>query len=63
MSLRYYNPNTNQTATVNSDKADADGNVWVEIDGQMPVKINWEEFLKEFNGLGINFNKCYGEIK
>ena len=63
MSLRYYNPNTNQTATVNSDKADADGNVWVEIDGQMPFKINWEEFLKEFNSLGVNFNKYYGEIK
>ena len=56
MSLRYYNPNTNQTATVNSDKADADGNVWVEIDGQMPVKINWEEFLKEFNGLVDGYN-------
>ena len=50
-------------AKVLSDKADINGDVWVEIDGQMPVKINWEEFLKEFNGLGINFDKCYGEIK
>lgn len=38
-----------QIAKVISDKADADGNVWVEIDGQIPVKINWEEFLKRFS--------------
>mgnify|MGYP000874012975 CR=1 FL=1 len=38
-------------AKVLSDKADINGDVWVEIDGQMPVKINWEEFLKEFNSI------------
>ena len=32
----YYNPTTNQTAQVNSDKADKDGKVWVQIDGAMP---------------------------
>ncbi|MDO4440553.1 MAG: hypothetical protein Q4B81_00030 [Moraxella sp.] len=45
----YYNPKTGQTDRVN--KADKDGNVWVEIDGGMPVKMNWHEFLIEFNTL------------
>lgn len=44
----YYNPATGQTAIVNSDKADKDGNVWVEIDGGLPQKVNWERFVKEF---------------
>ena len=44
----YYNPTTGQTAQVNSDKADKDGNVWVEIDGRLPQKVNWERFVKEF---------------
>lgn len=47
----YYNPKTGQTAKVNSDKADKDGNVWVEIDGGMPVKMNWHEFLRKFSSL------------
>ncbi len=50
-------------AKVLSDKADINGDVWVKIGDESPIKINWEEFLKEFNSLGINFNKCYGEIK
>lgn len=45
---RYYNPMTEQTAKVNSDKADKDGNVWVEIDEGLPQKVNWERFVKEF---------------
>lgn len=48
----YYNPSTHQTATINSDKADKDGNIWVEIDGQLPVKINYEQFIKQFKGMG-----------
>ena len=48
----YHNPTTNQTAQVNSDKADKDGNVWVEIDGAMPQIVNWEKFLTEFNSIG-----------
>lgn len=51
MSL-YYNPTTHQTATCNSDKADKDGNVWVEIDGQLPQKANYEQFIKAFKGMG-----------
>ena len=50
-------------AKVLRDKADINGDVWVKIGDESPIKINWEEFLKEFNSLGINFNKCYGEIK
>lgn len=50
-------------AKVLSDKADINGDVWVKIGDESPIKINWEEFLKEFNSLGVNFNKCYGEIK
>ena len=49
---RYYNPMTGQTAKVNSDKADKDGNVWVKIGDESPIKINWEEFLKRFS-LGV----------
>lgn len=48
----YYNPITHQTATINSDKADKDGNVWVEIDGALPIKINYEQFIKAFKGMG-----------
>lgn len=48
MSL-YYNPTAHQTATINSDKADKDGNVWVEIDGQLPQKINYDEFVKNWS--------------
>ncbi|WFF39273.1 hypothetical protein LU290_03355 [Moraxella nasibovis] len=48
----YYNPKTGQTAKVN--KADKDGKVWVEIDGGMPVKMNWREFLREFRTLGVS---------
>lgn len=44
----YYNFETGQTAIVNGDKADKDGNVWVEIDGGLPQKVNWERFVKEF---------------
>ena len=44
----YYNHATGQTAKVNSDKADKDGNVWVEIDGGLPELFNWERFVKEF---------------
>ena len=51
MSL-YYNPTTHQTATCNSDKADKDGNVLVEIDGQLPIKINYEQFIKTFKEMG-----------
>ena len=51
MSL-YYNPTTHQTATCNSDKADKDGNVWVEIDGALPTKIKYEQFIKAFKGMG-----------
>ena len=51
MSL-YYNPTTNQTATCNSDKADKDGNVWVEIDGALPIKINYEQFIRAFKEMG-----------
>lgn len=47
----YYNPKTGQTARVNSQQADNDGNVWVEIDGGMPVKMSWHEFLREFSSL------------
>ncbi len=47
MSL-YYDPATRQTATCNSDKADKDGNVWVEINGGMPQKKNWSKFIAEF---------------
>lgn len=47
----YYNPKTGQTAKVNSDKADKDGKVWVEIDGAMPVKMDWREFLRRFSSL------------
>ncbi len=50
-------------AKVLSDKADINGDVWVKIGDESPIKINWEKFLKEFNSLGVNFNKCYGEIK
>lgn len=52
----YYNPTTNQTAKVNSTKADKDGNVWVQIDGGMPQMVNWEVFLREFNSLTGNVN-------
>ncbi|STZ14027.1 Uncharacterised protein [Moraxella caviae] len=45
----YLNLTTNQTAKVNSQKADDNGDVWVEIDGGMPVKRNWDEFISEFN--------------
>ena len=51
MSL-YYNPTTHQTATINSDKADKDGNVWVEIDSALPTKINYEQFIKAFREMG-----------
>lgn len=51
MSL-YYNPTTHQTAIINSDKADKDGNVWVEIDGALPIKINYEQFIKTFKEMG-----------
>ena len=44
----YYNPTTGDTAKVNSDKADKDGNVWVEINGGMPKKENWAKFISEF---------------
>lgn len=47
----YYNPKTHQTAKVNSDKADKDGNVWVQIDGGFPKQVNWDNFLKEFNSI------------
>lgn len=47
----YYNPTTNQTAKVNSNKADKDGNVWVQIDGGMPKLVNWDEFLRGFNSI------------
>lgn len=50
-------------AKVLSDKADINGDVWVKIGDESPIKINWEEFLEKFNGLGVNFNKFYGEIK
>lgn len=38
-------------AKVLSDKADINGDVWVKIGDENPIKINWEEFLKKFNGL------------
>lgn len=44
----YYNPSTGDTAKVNSDKADKNGDVWVEINGGMPEKKNWSEFLSKF---------------
>lgn len=44
----YYNPTTGDTAKVNSDKADKDGNVWVEINGGMPEKRNWSDFIEKF---------------
>lgn len=50
----YHNPTTHQTAKVNSDKADKDGNVWVQIDGGMPKLVNWEVFLREFNSIICN---------
>lgn len=50
----YYNHATKQTAKVNSDKADKDGNVWVEIDGGLPQKENWVEFLKRFKSMGVS---------
>lgn len=52
--MKYYNPETEQTARVNSEKADKDGNVWVEIDGGMPKLVNWDEFLKAFNSIICN---------
>lgn len=47
----YYNPTTGQTAKVNSEKADKDGNVWVEINGGEQQKMNWSEFLSKFKGI------------
>lgn len=44
----YYNPTTGDTAKVNSDKADKDGDVWIEINGGMPKKENWTKFISEF---------------
>ena len=52
----YHNPTTNQTSQVKSNKADKDGNVWVQIDGGMPQMVNWDEFLKAFNSLAGNVN-------
>ena len=50
----YYNLTTNQTAQVNSEKADKDGNVWVEIDGAMPRLMNWQEFIRDFNSIAVS---------
>ena len=44
----YYNPTTGDTAKVNSDKADKNGDVWVEINGGMPKKENRTKFKSEF---------------
>ena len=44
----YYNPKTGETAKVNSQKADKDGSVWVEINGGIPEKENWKKFISEF---------------
>lgn len=45
----YYNPTTGDTAKVNSDKADKNGDVWVEINGGMPEKkigLNFYQSLR-----------------
>lgn len=44
----YYNPTTGDTAKVNSDKADKNGDVWIEINSGMPQKENWAKFISEF---------------
>lgn len=49
--MHYYNCATGQIAQMNSQKADKDGNVWVQIDGGVPQMVNWEEFLTEFNSI------------
>ena len=43
-------------AKVLSDKADINGDVWVKIGDENPIKINWEKFLKEFNGFVDGYN-------
>ncbi|MFB6349459.1 hypothetical protein ACFBZI_08500 [Moraxella sp. ZJ142] len=49
--MKYYNQATGQTAKINSDKADSHGNIWVEIDGGMPVKMSYDEFIKQFKAI------------
>lgn len=50
--MHYYNCATGQIAQMNSQKADKDGNVWVQIDGKCPEKKDYEKFIKEFNSIG-----------
>lgn len=48
----YHNPTTGDTAIINSDKADKDGNIWVEIDGKLPEPVNYDEFIHQFTIIG-----------
>ncbi|WP_323842924.1 hypothetical protein [Moraxella sp. Pampa] len=44
----YHNPTTDQTAVINSNKADQHGKIWVEIDGKLPIQVSYEEFICQF---------------
>lgn len=48
----YLNPATDQTAVINSDKADKDGKIWVEINHTPPVKMSYDEFISQFTTIG-----------
>lgn len=48
----YHNPVTGQCAIINSDKADASGNIWVEIKHTPPVKMSYDEFISQFTTIG-----------
>lgn len=48
----YHNPVTGQCAIINSDKADASGNIWVEIDNALPTKVGYDWFVTHFKVIG-----------
>lgn len=48
----YHNPTTGDTAILNSDKADKDGNIWVEINNALPIKMSYDEFITKFTSMG-----------
>ncbi|WII94683.1 hypothetical protein LU276_06545 [Moraxella haemolytica] len=48
----YLNPATDQTAVINSDKADKDGKIWVEINNALPTKMSYDEFITKFTSIG-----------
>lgn len=52
--ITYHNPETDETAKINSEKADKDGNVWVQIDGDTPKLMNYNKFIKNFNRMLTN---------